>query len=119
MMNPINEMRRLNCKSYDELMQIATIKYDFSPNGKNISKVELITCIIALAAARGDMDIIAPKENKNDDNRTCFILENSDGIYHVRLTKEQIDFAEWCFDKNIDFNCLCFERIKEFNWETP
>ena len=88
MMNPIIEMRRLHCKPYHELMQIAIDKYGFCPNGKSISKVELITYIIAFAAMRGDIEPIAPQENKNDNKRTRFILDSDGDTYHIMLTKE-------------------------------
>jgi hypothetical protein len=119
MMNPIVEMRRLHCKPYHELMQIAIDKYGFCPNGKSISKVELITYIIAFAAMRGDMDPIAPQENKNDNKRTRFILDSDGDTYHIMLTKEQTDFMDWCFKNCIDFNCAGAEEIKDVNWEMP
>ena len=119
MLNPIIEMRRLNCKSYHELMQIAITKYGFCPDGRNVSKVELITYIIALAAVRGDVGPFAPQENKNDNKRTRFILDSCGDTYHVMLTKEQIDFMDWCFKNNIDFSCVGAEEIKDVNWEMP
>ena len=119
MLNPIIEMRRLHCKSYHELMQIAITKYGFCPDGKQWSKVELITYIIAFAAVRGDVGPLTSQENKNDNNRTRFILDNDGDTYHVMLTKEQVDFMDWCFKKNIDFSCAGAEKIKDVNWEMP
>lgn len=119
MMNPIIEMRRLHCKPYHELMQIAIDKYGFCPNGKSISKVELITYIIAFAAMRGDIEPIAPQENKNDNKRTRFILDSDGDTYHIMLTKEQTDFMDWCFKNCIDFSCAGAEEIKDVNWEMP
>ena len=120
MMNPVKEMRRLSCKSYQELMQIATTKYGFCPDGKNISKVELITYIITLATMRGDVDIMAPQENKNDSKRTRFILNtDSANTYHVMLTKEQADFMDWCFEKGINFRSTIVEELKDVTWEMP
>lgn len=119
MLNPIIEMRRLHCKSYHELMQIAITEYGFCPNGSNISKVELITYIIALAAVRGDMGPLTSQETKSSNKRARFILDNDGDTYHVILTKEQIDFMDWCFKKSIDFSCAGAEEIKDVNWEIP
>lgn len=119
MLNPIIEMRRLHCKSYHELMQIAITQYGFCPDGKQWSKVELITYIIALAAVRGDVGPIAFQENKNDNKRTRFILYENGNTYHVMLTKEQIDFMDWCFKNEIDFSCAEAEETKDVSWEMP
>lgn len=121
MLNPINEMRNLKCKSYDELMQIAITKYGFCPNSKNISKIELITYIITLATMRGDIDTdtVTPKENKNENQRTRFILNSDDNTYHIMLTKEQADFMDWCFEKGINFRGTIAEEIKDVTWEMP
>ena len=119
MINPIVEMRCLHCKPYHELMQIAIDKYGFCPNGKSISKVELITYIIAFAAMRGDIDPIASQESKNDNKRTRFILDSDGDTYHIMLTKEQTDFMDWCFKNCIDFSCAGAEEIKDVNWEMP
>lgn len=119
MMNPIVEMRRLHCKPYHELMQIAIDKYGFCPNGKSVSKVELITYIIAFAAMRGDIDPIAFQESKDNNKRTRFILDSDGDTYHVMLTKEQADFMDWCFKNCIDFSRANAEEIKDVNWEMP
>ena len=120
MLNPINEMRRLSSRSYDDLLRVATTNYGFCPNGaRGVSKVELITYIVTVTAIRDQFaDMIAhPQEEKSD--RTRFIIDNDGDTHHVMLTKEQIDFMDWCFNKNIDFSCAGAEKIKDVDWETP
>ena len=119
MLNPIVEMRRLHCKSYHELMQIAITNYGFCPDGKNVSKVELITYIIALAVMSGEMDPMASQENKNDNKRTRFIFDNDGATYHVMLTKEQVDFMDWCLDHEINFYNIDIREALDIDWEKP
>ena len=119
MLNPIHEMRHLSCQPYDQLMQIAINKYNFCPDGKSVSKVELITYIIACAAMHGDKEPMTSKESTNDNKRTHFILDNNGYTYRVMLTKEQIDFMDWCFKKHIDFSCAGAEEIEYDDWEMP
>ena len=52
MLNPINEMRRLSSRSYEDLLRVATANYGFCPNGARVSKIELITYIVTAAAIR-------------------------------------------------------------------
>ena len=119
MLNPIYEMRRLNCMPYQNLMQIAIDKYSFCPDCKNVSKVELITYIIASAAMHGDKEHMTSQEGKSDNKRTRFVLNSNGDTFHIMLTKEQIDFLDWCFENNIDFGDAIADKIQEVHWEMP
>ena len=120
MLNPINEMRRLSSNSYEELLRVAIGNYGFCPNGKQYSKVEIITYIVAITAIRDRFaDKIAhPQEEEN--NRTRYCLREIDGTEHyVMLTPEQERFMRWNHDNAIDYDNTDIDVIEDIKWETP
>lgn len=120
MLNPINEMRRLSSRSYEELLRVATANYGFCPNGARVSKVELITYIVTVTAIRDQFaDMIAhPKEEKT--NRTRYRFRELDGTEHyVMLTPEQERFMRWNHDNAIDYDNIDIDVIEDVDWETP
>ena len=111
MLNPINEMRRLSSRSYDDLLHVATANYGFCPQAR-VSKVELITYIVTAAAIRdqlADMMIAHPQEKK--DNRTPYRIIDS--------TDEQERFLKWNVDHCINYDRSEVEILDDIDWETP
>lgn len=117
MLNPIDEMRKLSHKSYDELFRLAIDNFGFCPNGRQqYSKIEVITYIVACAAILDNLGKNAPTTNE----RRRFVLEERDDtIHHVMLTKEQIDFMRWCEDKGINFYDIAIDEMYDIEWEKP
>ncbi len=119
MLNPINEMRRLSSRSYDDLLRVATTNYGFCHN-ENVSKVELITYIVTVTAIRDQFaDMIAhPKETTI--NRTRYRFREMGGTEHyIMLTPEQERFMRWNHDNAIDYDNIDIDAIKDIDWETP
>lgn len=116
MLNPIDEMRRLSSRSYEDLLRVATTNYGFCPSGKRVSKVEIITYIVAVTAVRDQFaDMIA-----HPNDRTRYRFREIDGTEHyVMLTPEQERFMRWNHDNAIDYDNINIDIIEEINWETP
>ena len=124
MLNPIDEMRKLSLKSYDELIRIATSNYGFSPNGNRYSKVELITYIVSHAAIHaayfGDhLENFTMATVNREHERKAYVLEDDMNTYHVMITPEQASFMDWCADKGVNFRCIDIEEPLEIEWEKP
>lgn len=123
MLNPIDEMRKLSLKSYDELLRIATNNCGFCPNGKKYSKIEVITYIVSNAAIRsyfGDrLNNLTEAAADCEHERKRYVLYDENATHHVMLTKEQVDFMYWCADKEINFYNLAIEEPFEIEWEKP
>ena len=119
MLNPINEMRRLSSRSYDDLLRVATTNYGF-PSGAQVSKVELITYIVTVTAIRDQFaDIIAHPE-ETTINRTRYRFREMDGTEHyVMLTSEQERFMRWNHDNAINYDNIEIDVIQNIEWETP
>ena len=125
MLNPIEEMRKLSLKSYDELLRIATGNCGFCPNGKRYSKVELITYIVSNAAIRsyfGDRlnNAMTATTDNSAPNRTRYRFREMDGTEHyVMLTPEQERFMRWNHDNAIDYDTMNIDVIEDIDWEEP
>ena len=120
MLNPINEMRRLSSRSYEDLLRVATANYGFCPNGGRVSKVELITYIVTVTAIRDQFaDMIAhPQEKKN--GRTPYrITDADDSEHYLQLTDEQERFLKWNVDHCINYDMSEVEILDDIDWETP
>lgn len=120
MLNPIDEMRRLSSKRYEDLIRLAVSNFGFCPNGHNYSKVEIITYIVTVTAIRDQFaDMIAhPKETTA--NRTRYRFRELDGTEHyVMLTHEQERFMRWNHDNAIDYDNIDIDVIEDIEWETP
>ena len=120
MLNPIDEMRRLSSRSYEDLLRVATANYGFCPNGARVSKVELITYIVTITAIRDKFaDMIAnPKEATNE--RTRYRITGTDGSeYYLLLTDEQERFIKWNIDHCIDYSRDDVDILEDIDWETP
>lgn len=124
MLNPIDEMRKLSLKSYDELIRMATNNCGFNPNGNKYSKVELITYIVSNAAIRayfGDhLNLATATTNNSASPRTRYCFREIDGTEHyVMLTPEQERFMRWNHDNAIDYDNIDIDVIEDIDWETP
>lgn len=125
MLNPIEEMRKLSLKSYDELLRMATSVCGFCPNGKRYSKVELITYIVSNAAIRsyfGDRlnNAMTATTDNSAPNRTRYRFREMDGTEHyVMLTPEQERFMQWNADNAIDYDTINIDFIEDIDWEKP
>ena len=119
MLNPINEMRRLSSRSYDDLLRVATADYGFCPNAR-VSKVELITYIVTVTAIRDQFaDMIAHPEKATTD-RTRYRFREFDGTEHyVMLTPEQERFMRWNDNNAINYDNIDIDIIEDIEWETP
>ena len=121
MLNPINEMRRLSSRSYEDLLRVATTNYGFCPDGARVSKVELITYIVTITAIRdhfADMVAAHPKETTN--NRTRYRITETDGSEHyLLLTDEQERFIKWNIAHCIDYSRDDVDILEDIDWETP
>lgn len=119
MLNPINEMRRLSSRSYDDLLRVATADCGFCPNA-HVSKVELITYIVTVTAIRDQFaDMIAHPE-KATTGRTRYRFREIDGTEHyVMLTPEQERFMQWNNDNAINYDNIDIDVIEDLDWETP
>lgn len=54
------------------------------------------------------------------DRREKYRLQELDyDPFFLRLTPDQIKFAQWCFDNKIDFSCTTFEKIDEVKYVSP
>lgn len=120
MLNPINEMRRLSSRSYEDLLRIATTNYGFCPNGARFSKVEIITYIVAITAVRDRFaDKIAHSQEERN-GRTPYRITEADGSEHyLQLTDEQERFLKWNVEHCIDYDRDEVEILDDIDWETP
>jgi hypothetical protein len=119
MFDVIEMMHSLNIKSYEELCKIAVKETVHIPVRASISKVELITCIIASrVAALSHTEDYVVKDNKAPD-RKKYCLHCREDDYYLELTKEQANFADWCIDHSIDFDFVNIDKMNDFKWETP
>lgn len=122
MLNPIDEMRKLSLKSYDELLRIATSNCGFCPNGNRYSKVELITYIVSNAAIRAyfsDHLNLAAAAVDREHERKAYVLEDDINTYHVMITPEQASFMYWCADNEVDFRGIDIREPLAIEWEKP
>lgn len=120
MLNPINEMRRLSSRSYDELLHDAITNYGFCPNGMRFSKVELITYIVAVAAIRDKFANRITHPEETTTNYTRYHIAETDGSeYYLRLTDEQTRFIEWNITHSIDYSRNDVDILEDIEWETP
>lgn len=117
MLNPIDEMRRLSSKRYEELFRLAVSNFGFCPNGHNYSKVEIITYIVTITALR---DRFADMIAKPQDGLTKYrITERDHSEHYLMLTPEQERFIKWNMDHCIDYNTADIDILEDIDWETP
>ena len=120
MLNPINEMRRLSSLPYEDLLHVAITNYGFCPNAKGVSKVEIITYIVAMTAIRDQFTDMTAHPKEATTNRTRYRFREMDGTEHyVMLTPEQERFMRWNHDNAIDYDNIDIDVIKDIEWETP
>lgn len=116
MLNPIEEMRRLSSKRYEDLIRLA-VQLGFCPNGHSYSKVEIITYIVTITALR---DRFADMTAKPQNDLTKYrITERDNTEYYLMLTPEQERFIKWNIDHCIDYNTADVDILEDIDWETP
>lgn len=117
MLNPIDEMRRLSSKRYEDLVHLAVANFGFCPNGHNYSKVEIITYIVTITALR---DRFADMNAKPHNDLIKYrITERDNSEYYLMLTPEQERFIKWNIDHSIDYNTADVDTLEDIDWETP
>lgn len=117
MLNPIDEMRRLSSKRYEDLVRLAVTNFGFCPNGRSYSKVEIITYIVTITALRDRFaDMTAKPQNDLIKYR---ITERDTSEHYLMLTSEQERFIKWNIDHCIDYNTADVDILEDIDWETP
>lgn len=117
MLNPIDEMRRLSSKPYEDLLRLAVSNLGFCPNGRNYSKVEIITYIVTITALR---DRFADMTAKPQDDLIKYrITERDQTEHYLMLTSEQERFIKWNIDNRIDYDTADVDILDDIDWETP
>lgn len=114
----VKTMHTFSHYSFEYLKTIAEDECVTIPN--NISKVELITLILAARVereARASVYKMVRENNTNDREKYC--LRTEDEKYYLRLTTEQAAMLEWCLDNEINFYGAVLESVGEVEWETP
>ena len=117
MFNPIDEMRRLSSKCYDDLIRLAVSNFGFCPNGHNYSKTEIITYIVTITALRARFADMAAKPQNDLIKYRITDCDNSE--YYLILTPEQERFIKWNIDHCIDYNTANVDILEDIDWETP
>lgn len=120
MLNPIDEMRRLSSLPYEHLLRAAIANYGFCPNGKQFSKVEIITYIVAITAVRSQYADMIAHSQEEKSGRTRYRITETDGSEHyLLLTDEQERFIKWNIAHCIDYGRDDVDILEKIDWETP
>lgn len=118
MMNPINEMRRLSNKSFEELLRLAVTVCGLCADIK-CSKIELITYIVAQECVHDNIAEKIAHPEKNTERTRYRFLEMDGTEYYVLLTPEQERFMRWNHDNGIDYDNIDIDVIEDIDWEAP
>ena len=118
MMNPINEMRRLSNKSFEELKHLAIGVFGSFPDIK-CSKVELITYIVAQEYVHDNIAEKIAHPEKNSGRKKYQITTVDNETYYVKLTSEQTKFLEWCLENEVCFSDANARELEDIEWDTP
>lgn len=102
---------------FEELKMIAEDESVTVPD--HISKVELITLILAARTAREARASVYKMVRETDNDRGKYCLRTEDEKYYLRLTTEQATMLDWCIDNEINFYSAELESVSEVKWETP
>lgn len=89
---------------------------------EHVSKVELITLILAARAereARASVYKMVREESNYNNERGKYYLRTEDEKYYLRLTTEQATMLDWCIDNEVNFYGATLANISEVDWETP
>lgn len=116
--NPtVKMMRTMSNYPFEELKMIAEDESVTVPD--HISKVELITLILAARTAREARASVYKMVRETDNDRGKYYLRTEDEKYYLRLTTEQATMLSWCIDNEINFYNAELESVGEVKWETP
>ena len=116
----VKMMHTFSHYSFENLKTIAEDECVTIP--KHVSKVELITLILAARAereARASVYKMVREESNYNNDRGKYYLRTEDEKYYLRLTTEQATMLDWCIDNEINFYNAELESIGEVEWETP
>lgn len=116
----VKMMRTFSHYSFEDLRTIA--EDEFVTIHEHVSKVELITLILAARAereARASVYKMVREESNYNNDRGKYYLRTEDEKYYLRLTAEQTAMLEWCLDNEINFYNAELESVNEVKWETP
>lgn len=116
----VKMMHAFSRYSFEDLKTIAEDECVTIP--EHVSKVELITLILAARAerdARASVYKMIRKENDGHNDRGKYCLRTEDEKYYLRLTTEQATMLDWCIDNEINFYSAELESVGEVDWETP
>ena len=116
----VKTMHTFSHYSFEDLKTIAEDESVTVPN--HISKVELITLILAARTARearASVYKMVREENNYNNDRGKYCLRTEDEKYYLRLTTEQATMLDWCIDNEINFYSAELESVSEVKWETP
>lgn len=113
----VKMMHSLSNYSFEDLKMIAEDEPVAIP--EHISKVELITLILAARAEREARNSVYKTVRESGTNREKYCLHTEDEKYYLRLTTEQATMIEWCLDHEVNFYNAELESVGEVEWETP
>ena len=116
----VKMMHTFSHYSFEDLKTIAEDECVTIP--KHVSKIELITLILAARAereARASVYKMVKEESNYNNERGKYCLHTEDEKYYLRLTTEQVTMLDWCIDNRINFWGAELENVGEVDWETP
>lgn len=116
----VKMMHTFSHYSFEDLKTIAEDECVTIP--EHVSKVELITLILAARAereARASVYKMVREETNYNNDRGKYYLRTEDEKYYLRLTTEQATMLDWCIDNEVNFYGATLANISEVNWETP
>lgn len=116
----VKTMHTFSHYSFEYLKTIAEDECVTIP--EHISKVELITLILAARAeceARASVYKMVREESNYNNDREKYCLRAEGEKYYLRLTTEQATMLDWCIDNEINFYNAELESIGEVEWEIP
>lgn len=116
----VKTMHTFSHYSFEYLKTIAEDECVTIP--EHVSKVELITLILAARAereARASVYKMVREESNYNNDRGKYYLRTEDEKYYLRLTTEQATMLDWCIDNEVNFYGATLANISEVDWETP
>ena len=116
----VKMMHTFSHYSFEDLKTIAEDECVTIP--EHVSKVELITLILAARAereARASVYKMVREESNYNNDREKYYLRTEDEKYYLRLTTEQATMLDWCIDNEVNFYGATLANIREVDWETP
>ena len=116
----VKMMHTFSHYSFEDLKTIAEDEFVTIP--EHVSKIELITLILAARAereARASVYKMVREESNYNNDREKYYLRTEDEKYYLRLTTEQATMLDWCIEHEINFYGAELKSVGEVDWETP